>query len=264
MVNVFKAKRANFYLAALAVFVLIAISSLFVFLSKNQKTSEKESLRIDLNLDNRELYSNQTLDFTTDIFYSRSCDAILQYEIFRLNNLTIIVDETENAKLSGESSARKSFALGDLPAGDYVLRAKIKCNNKLEISIAKFRILEAWEGRASLEDKKSAEHGITEKSQITPQKTDDLAISEVAALSLQNPKEAEQKCNSLSAENKDKCFSGIAESTKNKEFCAKVQDVSTRDGCYAGLALQGFYDVCDSIINSYQKEACYALKANSQ
>ena len=262
MVKVFSRKRSNFYLAALAVFVLIAIASIFGFLSKNQKTNENKSLRIDLNLDSRDLYSNQSLDFTTDMFYSESCDAILQQEIFRLNNLTIIVDETKKVALSGESSARKSFALSNLPAGDYILRAKIKCDDKLEISIAKFRILEVGKGGLDLENKEPAGYE-TEKSQIISQKTDNLVISEISALSLQNPKEAEQKCNSLNAENKDKCLSGIAESMKNKEFCAKVQDVSIRDGCYASFAIQGFYDVCGSISDSYQKEACYALKANS-
>ena len=90
----------------------------------------------------------------------------------------------------------------------------------------------------------------------------ELSTSEIIALSGKDHNKAEQMCNSLSTEKKDECLSSIAEKTKNKEFCSKIQDVSIRDGCYLSLVLEGLRIDCADVYDSYQRGACYSLKIN--
>ena len=260
--------KGNFHLKILAVFISFVIIILILLLYlNNKKSEEKDILELDLVLEKESFYNNQSLNFLTKLYYNKKCDGLVQYEIFRLNNISVVINKNEDIKLSGKVSRDDAFSLNKLSSGNYILRAKIRCNDKLEISIAKFSILSKEKNIFNISDKASIKQNISDNKfseNISMKKTEELSPSEIIALSNQNPNKAEQMCNSLSTEKKDECLSVIAEKTKNKDYCSKVQDVSIRDGCYLSLVLEGIYIDCADIYDSNQREACVSLKSNKK
>ncbi|MBI2654562.1 hypothetical protein HYX02_07205 [Candidatus Woesearchaeota archaeon] len=257
MAGMFNSKKCNLYLIALVIFIFVVSGILFFMYFKSQK-KEKDDLRLDLVLEKTNLYSNESLDFSASLYYNKKCDGVFHYEIFRLSDVSVVISESEDIRLNGDDSRAKSLALSRLLPGEHILRAKLKCGDKVEISIARFSILQSGEIASSSKifDEQTA------KGSIEITKTEESKILEIIDSSEQNQNQALQMCDSLDTSSKDKCYSGIAEKTKNKEYCAKIQDITTRDGCYASLALEGVYGACEHIVDSYQREACNSLKAN--
>lgn len=264
MVKVFSNSKGNLYFKFFIAFVFILIAVLLIFLYFNNK-DKKDILKLDVELESDNIYNNQSLKFLTKLDYNKKCNGIVQYEIFRLKNITLVFNKTENIKLNGKVSRDGTFPLNQLLPNDYILRAKIKCDDNLGISAARFKIIAKETGAGNIGDKipprqNTSNDKLSENASI--KQVADIPTSEIISLSSRDPDKAEQMCNSLSSEKKDECISGIAERTKNKDFCSKVQAVSARDGCYLSLALEGIQIDCANIYDSYQKQACYSLKTN--
>ena len=264
MVNIFNSIKGNLYFNLFTTFVLILIAVLLIFLHFNNKeSSEKYILKLDLELENENLYSNQSLKFLTKLDYDKKCDGLVQYDVFRLNNITLVINKTENINLSGKVSRSNEFPLNELLPNDYILRAKVGCNDKLGISTARFKILAKEE--VVINDKISIKQNTSNDrlSENAPIKNvAEISASEIIALSGQDTDKAKKMCNSLYTEKKDECLSEIAEKTKNKDFCSGIQAVSARDGCYLSLVLEGVQVDCADVYDSYGREACYSLKLN--
>lgn len=264
MVNAFNSIKGNLYFNLFITFILILITILLIFLHFNNKESEKNFLKLDLELENENLYSNQSLKFLTNLDYSKECDGTVQYEIFRLSNITLVINKTGNIKLNGKVSRNEALVLNKLPPDNYILRVKIKCNDDFGISAVRFKILAKEKDAFNVSGKIPIKQNISNdkfSEDISIKKAAELSASEIIALSSHDPVKAEQMCDLLVME-KDECFSGIAEKTKNKGFCSRIQEVSVRDGCYISLALEGAQIDCADIYDSYQRGACYSLKLN--
>ncbi|MBI2659688.1 hypothetical protein HYX07_00825 [Candidatus Woesearchaeota archaeon] len=265
MVKVFNSLKGNTYFNLFATFVLILAIILLIFPYFNDKKSDKDILKLDLELENENLYNNQSLKFLTKLESNKKCDGLLQYEVFRLTNITLAINKTESIKFNGKVSRDAAFSLNQLLPNDYILRAKIKCNDNLGISAARFKIIGNETGAGDISDKLIAKQNISNDklSEIMSiENMAEISTSEIIALSSHDPDKAEQMCNSLSTEKKDECISGIAERTKNKDFCSKIQSISARDGCYLSLVLEGIQIDCADVYDSYQRGACYSLKTN--
>jgi len=264
MVKAFSNSKGNLYFKFFIAFVFILIAVLLVFPYFNNK-DKKDILNLDLELGNENLNDNQSLKFMTKLDYNKKCDGLLQYEIFRLNNITLSINKTENIMLNGKISRNNTLKLNKLPPDNYILRAKIRCDDNLGFSTARFKISAKETDAENMSDKIPLKQNIsdgkpTEDVQIN--KNTELRTTEIIATSSHDPAKAQQMCNSLNAEKKDECLSGIAERTKNKDFCSKIQSISARDGCYLSLVLEGIQIDCADVYDSYQRGACYSLKTN--
>lgn len=260
-INKIHKTKSHLKLLAGLIFFLIVVLILSLYFN-NLKQKTQPISKFNIVLDKNELYNNETLNFATNIYSYRECDGILLYDIFRLGTSTMVLNKRDNVRLSENISIKSNFFLNNLSSDNYMLRARLICNNKLEISSAKFNI----KPKGTIKQIKKAIVKNDSKENfsdtIVIDKKQELKISEIIQQSSEYPAKTKELCSLLKNQNKNKCLIEIALNTKDKKYCAKIEAVAARDGCYGSFALQGDYSVCDYIYDTYQKDACNSLKSN--
>ncbi len=63
--------------------------------------------------------------------------------------------------------------------------------------------------------------------------------------------------------NRDRCFYNVAKASNKKIICENIQHEDRRNSCYIHFAVSGDYSVCDKITNEYVKRQCNILKETS-
>jgi hypothetical protein len=87
-------------------------------------------------------------------------------------------------------------------------------------------------------------------------------LTEVKLTASSDPESAADICIKLKAENqKDVCYSVVADTSKRNSYCDRIISVSSRDDCYLSFLINlGDVEVCDKITDANDKEFCNQLK----
>ena len=102
-----------------------------------------------------------------------------------------------------------------------------------------------------------------EKPDIT--KSPEEIIEEAKQSAKTTPDKAGQLCDSLSEQkDADDCFLEVAGTSSQIIFCDYVKSDARRDNCYMDFALEGNYEGCDQIKNTYLKNSCKSLASFRQ
>lgn len=89
-------------------------------------------------------------------------------------------------------------------------------------------------------------------------------ITQANTVAKTDPEAAALLCNKLTRqEDKDLCFSEVAQTSGKSIICTNINAQDTQDSCLMEFALEGEYTVCDKIKNSYLSKSCNTLKRSS-
>lgn len=221
----------------------------YLLIHSSSKPKIKDTLEIKIGIDKTKFQNNEPISFSANLYSSKSRDCLLYYEIFNLDNVTIVSKQQEKIKLMETLTKKGVFSIENFSGGNYLLRAKIKCDEHVEIATAKFTII--------------AEEEDLKKQNISNENLEnlqELKISEIIKVSKDDPTKAISMCSLVNPKFSDNCILEIAEAAKNSELCFKIQEISIKDGCFLNFALKGNYSLCEYINDKYQKDGCNVLK----
>lgn len=230
----------------------------YLLIHSGSKPKIKDKLEIKINLDKTKLQNNEPISFSANLYSSKSRDCLLYYEIFNLDNVTIVSKQQEKIKLMETLTKKGIFSIENFSGGNYILRAKIKCDEHVEIATAKFTIIAEEEDSKNQKETKLIKNDTFEE--IDNKNLQELKISEIIKVSKDDPTKAIAMCFSLNPKFSDNCILEIAEAAKNSELCFKIQEISIKDGCFLNFALKGNFSLCGYINDKYQKDGCNVLK----
>jgi hypothetical protein len=101
----------------------------------------------------------------------------------------------------------------------------------------------------------------TNPTVITIEKTFGKTLTEIKDLAQSNPESANNMCAKLSTlEQKDICYSIVADSSKLSKYCDNIGDVDRKDNCYLTFVMKGSTDVCDQIVDNSSQAFCNQLR----
>jgi hypothetical protein len=85
-------------------------------------------------------------------------------------------------------------------------------------------------------------------------------LTEVRQGAKSNPGYASNICSKIaSIEQKDVCYSVLADESQLSGYCEKVSDIARRDNCYLSFVMKGNVDICDKITDGTSKSFCEQL-----
>lgn len=86
-------------------------------------------------------------------------------------------------------------------------------------------------------------------------------LSDVKAAAKTNPESVVSECSNLASQDqKDICYSVIADSSQSYNYCAEVTNVDYRDNCYLAFVMKGNVNVCQYINDADNKAFCNQLQ----
>jgi len=95
-------------------------------------------------------------------------------------------------------------------------------------------------------------------------KTPQELITQANTVAKTDPETAAMLCNKLTRQNDiDLCFSEVAQTSGKSIICDNIQTQDSKDSCYMEFAMDGEYEVCGKIENSYLSKSCNSLKRSS-
>jgi len=85
-------------------------------------------------------------------------------------------------------------------------------------------------------------------------------LMNIRELAKNNPASAANQCQGPNSEQQDICYSVVADSSQNVNYCDKISKSSYKDNCYLSFVMKGNADVCSKIQDNSSKEFCNQLK----
>ena len=95
---------------------------------------------------------------------------------------------------------------------------------------------------------------------INTEKTFGEMLTVIRQTAKNNPESAANNCIKLtSAEQKDICYSTVADASQSYNYCDKIVSTEYKDNCYLAFVMNGNVDVCDKITDNSSKTFCQQL-----
>ena len=201
-------------------------------------------------------------------------DASIKYAVVdAIGN--VITSKEETIAIETTVSVNRDMQLPiDIKPGKYYIQAIAEYNNKQAKSQSEFEIVEnATEKKPptynSPTQNSIPSSNIEQKNNKLPStlpsiantgKTFGTVLTETRQTALSNPASAAAGCSILvSSEQKDICYSTVADGSQQSSYCDKVNATAYRDNCYLGFVMNGKLDVCDKITSTSDKSFCDQL-----
>ncbi len=90
-------------------------------------------------------------------------------------------------------------------------------------------------------------------------------IDNIKREALTNPNAAIKDCDSIGdQEHIEICYSTVAETSQNTNYCEYIKDDSRKDNCYMSFVVAGNTEVCDKITDANNKDFCKQLNIVQQ
>ncbi len=202
-------------------------------------------------------------------------DATIKYLVID-DTRTVITRKEETLAVQTTTSNNRNIQLPQtIKPGKYYLQAIAEYGSKSATSKSEFEVVQ------KIEDKKPDTYvppteskpttptiPTTENTPTTPNvpttsstgKTLGEVLTEVKILSQTNPDAAASECLKLaSTEQKDICYSTIADSSRSYEYCDRISKIEYKDNCYLAFAIKENLDICNKISDNSSKALCEQL-----
>jgi hypothetical protein len=202
-------------------------------------------------------------------------DAIVKYVV--VDDLDeIITRKQETLAIETTVSVNRNIKLPEtIKPGKYYLQVIADYNNKQAESASEFEVVEkAIEKKPSIyvpptpikepttnvKQNTSKNPTITIPSTTNNGKTLGEVLTEARETALDNPQSAANDCARLSSsEQKDICYSTVADSSQESSYCDKISGTTYRDNCYLAFVIKLNLDSCDKITATSDKAFCEQL-----
>ncbi|MGV8140899.1 MAG: hypothetical protein ACP5NW_00495 [Candidatus Woesearchaeota archaeon] len=97
-------------------------------------------------------------------------------------------------------------------------------------------------------------------SNVEIDKTFGNLLTEVRQTAKNNPELASSTCTKISSiEQRDVCYSVMADSSRMYSYCDKISDDIKKDNCYLSFVMKGNVDICHKILDDTSKSFCEQL-----
>jgi hypothetical protein len=221
-----------------------------------------------------------------DIRYQVVLTSMGSTERFDAKIRYIISDENDNVKKSYSetlavdtkaSSTGKISLPSTVGVGRYYFKAVAEYEGKTAESIAEFYIVEEINtdntyNEFPLEDDSTPidTNGTTTNTNPPPKTSGDkttygeyLAVIKQQA-GAKNDVVASKNCEKFSLDQKDICYSTVADASGKIIYCDKISKSDIKDSCLLSFVIRGNTQICDKIVDSYSKNYCKQANIVSQ
>ena len=205
-------------------------------------------------------------------------DAVIKYLIVD-DAGTVITRREETLAVETTTSHNRNLQLpSTVKPGKYYLQAIADYNNKQAKSSFEFEVVEKVAEKKPITYVPPIETKPTTPTTNTPStnnnnpnipitptvtssgKTFGDVLTEVKQIAQSEPESAASNCLKLaSTEQKDICFSTLADASKSHAYCDRISKIDYKDNCFLAFAIKENIDVCNKITENASKALCEQL-----
>lgn len=233
-----ESKKSVFPLIALGI-ILFSVGAFFFaqFILPNEASnSEDGNLVLNLDFENPNNMHEDTRNLMNIFGHSeKDCYMQINYKI-----MDSFGEEKINARLNERVMSSIPILLKekipDLEQGQYQIKISAECEGSKINLAGKFKIEKA----IGIKKEIIPENNVVEEKAIEP--TEKTNVSE--------------KYNCTGYQDEDECIIDLAEKNDNEDMCNILSDASSKDSCYANLALTKGISMCEKIEDEYIKFGC--------
>ena len=253
--------------------IIVATGSYFAISHLFNKTTNS-LLDVTISTDEYSFNAGDVINFQiyiTNMGSPERFDVSLKYVILDESNKQVASKEDTVALQTTASLNRNIIIPSGTPAGRYRLQVTAKygsssAKGSTEFEVVSNTVLKNTTSKPVTIKNSTINNPNTLETYVPPVtmdtgKTFGELLTDVKATSVNDPESALPECSDLaSLDQKDICFSVIADSSGSYEYCSRVDSTTYRDNCYMSFVLKGNVDVCQYITDADNSAFCNQLR----
>jgi len=237
----------------IVIMILLIIVGVYLLLAYSSKETTVEA---SISGDKYEYLAGENINYEATITSSKKIDANLRYVI--LSNNQVKKSYSEKVTIDKESTRNGILLIpSTLSQGSYELKLTAAYGSKTVESSYEFSII-------------NVQRNVSQPTPTVPvipttptPPKDNTFGSRLIAIKQQvtnNPTAANDCEKFTSTEQKNICYSTIADHTSKVSYCDLISDVYVKDNCYLAFVIRGNTQICDKINDNSTKLYCNQVR----
>ena len=263
--------RANKKSKALLYPIILVIALSFVlilwlFFSHLKDAPKGFTLYIQVDNKNKTLSADEKLMYTLNSFSKEDYDASLIFRITKIGVERTALSKENRIMLKKNklNTIRDNLITANLSSGTYRLSAEALSRNIKKTAYDLFYVKEKAEINYNTTTFVNGEEiEMNAAGQVnSTKKSEAYDMNEILNFDKAG---AQKSCAKIEDKGKsEECLALLAQKTKDSSICSRIGTALVRDGCFASLALEGDFTLCENIEDEYQREACISIGTNQK